>query len=169
MPGALFFTSFRVFLTSDVKIGGTYVSGLVFFCERCQPWSVGLYGSVQKWAQIFSISFLSVYISFYLFFVLDIFFFDPRLYICLGPLPLWSIISAWSVNFFHDLSASFSHFCSTLHTLLSLSLTYFPSFSSLWSTTLMWYVYKKQRHAQIDHWCFKASQSSRGMKAVVWQ
>ena len=38
-----------------------------------------------------------------------------------------------------------------------------------WSTTLMWYVYKKQGHAQIHHWCFKASQSSRGMKAVVWQ
>ena len=31
------------------------------------------------------------------------------------------------------------------------------------------YVYKKQGHAQIDHWCFKASQSSRGMKAVVRQ
>ena len=38
-----------------------------------------------------------------------------------------------------------------------------------WSTTSMWHVNKKQGHAQIDHWCFKTSQSSRGMKAVVWQ
>ena len=33
-----------------------------------------------------------------------------------------------------------------------------------WFTTLVWYVYKKQGH---DQWRFKASQSSRGMKAVV--
>ena len=44
MPGALlFFISFRVFLTSDTIIGGTYdESGLVFFCF----WSVELYSCV---------------------------------------------------------------------------------------------------------------------------
>ena len=28
---------------------------------------------------------------------------------------------------------------------------------------------KEQGHAQIGHWCFKTSQSFRGIKAVVWQ
>ena len=48
MPGVLlFFISFRVFLTSDVMIGGTSdESGLVFFSEGCWSWSVELYSSV---------------------------------------------------------------------------------------------------------------------------
>ena len=52
----LFFVSFRVFFTSDVMMGGTPdVFELVFFCEGCRSWSVELYRSVQKLAQIFSI------------------------------------------------------------------------------------------------------------------
>ena len=47
MPGALFFISFRVFLTPDVLIGGTSdESGLVLFSEGCSSWSVELYNSV---------------------------------------------------------------------------------------------------------------------------
>ena len=45
MPRALFFISFRVFLTSDVLISGTSgESWLVFFSEG--SWSVELYSSV---------------------------------------------------------------------------------------------------------------------------
>ena len=48
MPGALlFFISFRVFLASDVMIGGTSdESGLVFFSEGCWSWSEELYSSM---------------------------------------------------------------------------------------------------------------------------
>ena len=44
MPGALsFFISFRVFLTSDVTIGGTSdESGMVIFSEGCWSWGVEL-------------------------------------------------------------------------------------------------------------------------------
>ena len=43
----LFFISFKVFLTSDVMIGGTSdESVLVFFSEGCWSWSVELYSSV---------------------------------------------------------------------------------------------------------------------------
>ena len=70
MPAALlFFISVRVFLTSDVMIGGTSdESGLVLFREGCWPWIVHLYSSVQKRAQTFSISFLSICTSFSSFF-----------------------------------------------------------------------------------------------------
>ena len=48
MPGALlFFISFRVFLTSDVMIGGTSdESGLVIFSVGCWSLGVELYSSV---------------------------------------------------------------------------------------------------------------------------
>ena len=37
-----------------------------------------------------------------------------------------------------------------------------------WSITLMWCVCKKQGNVQISHWCFKTSQSFRGIMAVAW-
>ena len=71
----LFFLFFRVFLTADPMIGGTSdVSGLIFFCERCRPWSGKLYSSVEKCAQIFSY-FISVCTSFSSFFFFFFFFF----------------------------------------------------------------------------------------------
>ena len=47
MPGTLFFISFRVFLTSDIMIGGASdESGLVIFSVGCWSWDVELYSSV---------------------------------------------------------------------------------------------------------------------------
>ena len=47
MPGALFFLSLRVFLTSDVMTVGTSdESELVISSEGCWSWSVELYSSV---------------------------------------------------------------------------------------------------------------------------
>ena len=66
-PGAmLFFISLSVFLTSDVMTGGTSdESGFsVIYGEGCWSWSVELYSSEQKHAQIFSISVLSLYFIF---------------------------------------------------------------------------------------------------------
>ena len=88
MPGALLlFISFRVFLTSDVMIGGTFdESGLVFFCEGRWSQSVELYSSVFQRAQVFSISFLSVCTSFSSVLMSHIFFFHHLLYLCLRSL-----------------------------------------------------------------------------------
>ena len=49
------------------------VSGLVFFCNRYWSWSVELCNYVQKPAQIFSKSFMSVSTSSSLFFMLQTF------------------------------------------------------------------------------------------------
>ena len=75
MPTALlFYISFRVSLTCAVMIGGTSEeSERVFSSDGCWSWSVDLYSSVYKRAQIFSVSFLSVCISFSSFFISHIF------------------------------------------------------------------------------------------------
>ena len=104
MPGALLiFISFRVFLTSDVMIGGNSgESGLVSSSEGCCYWSVELYSSVKKCAQIFSISFLFV-LHFFIFYFTYLFLWSSFVYM------FWSSTTLkYSFNMFSVCVVSFS-------------------------------------------------------------
>ena len=80
--------SFRVFLTSDVMIGETSdESGLAFFSEECWYWSVELYSSVQKRADLQYFISVCLYLILIISHFTCIFLWSP-LYICFGPPPL---------------------------------------------------------------------------------
>ena len=87
MSGALlFFISFRVFLTSDVMIGGTFdVSGLVFFCVTGV--GLGVYNCkvLSKSMCRSSFHFCLCFI-FFIFNFTYIFLWSSFVYKCFGPL-----------------------------------------------------------------------------------